>query len=666
MKVLIIFILFSTIGIVKAISQGNYIECIQTDLSGNLIINWSQSSNNSNSFISYDVMSIENGAEANVNSISTLSTTITSPNQLLNFYIKTNYSLEPTLYSDTFSNIFLTLNNPSNGTAVLQWNNPSPKPINNYYHIYREYPTGNWSFLDSLPYGSYSYTDTINICSSYLNYQVRLKNNFCEFTSNIVGSNFTDIISPDIPQFTSISYDTLNGNISINWNINKQNDTYGYIIYEVDENGFSTELDTIYGRMNTNYSYTPSVTNSGLTYTVAAFDSCFANGSTTIFQTSAKGEFNSSIYASSELDICRQEITLTWTEYNGWETSEYIVYIKSEDGVWSELDTTNYRHYKYFGESKKNYTFAIEAIFTNGIKAFSNLIPVYVSTPTVPNINYLEVVTVNDNSIELKHLIELTNGVKELSFQRLNEKGEFEEIERIIPTNSENTIIDNEIDINRSFYSYQVVVIDSCFHNGDSSNICNSIFLEYKIDNDKMTNYLSWNSYNTFEGSLLKYNIYRGVDGVFDGFPFTTVNNSQLYFEDVIEIVNHSGKVCYYVEAIESKNTFGRSERSKSNLICPSLDPIIYIPNAFTPNGDVYNAVFTPIISLADINNYSLEIFNRWEQVIFESDDYSKGWDGKIKNSNNDAPQGIYLYQLKVNDGSGVQHVKRGMLNLIR
>jgi gliding motility-associated-like protein len=666
MKVLIIFILFSTIGIVKAISQGNYIECIQTDLSGNLIINWSQSSNNSNSFISYDVMSIENGAEANVNSISTLSTTITSPNQLLNFYIKTNYSLETTLYSDTFSNIFLTLNNPSNGTAVLQWNNPSPKPINNYYHIYREYPTGNWSFLDSLPYGSYSYTDTINICSSNLNYQIRLKNNNCEFTSNVVGSNFTDIISPDIPQFTSISYDTLNGNISINWNINKQNDTYGYIIYEVDENGFSTELDTIYGRMNTNYSYTPSVNNSGLTYTVAAFDSCFANGSTTIFQTSAKGEFNSSIYGSSELDICSQEITLTWTEYNGWETSEYIVYVKSEDGVWSVLDTTNYRQYKYFGESKKNYTFVIEALSLNGSKAFSNLIPVYVITPTAPNINDIEVVTVNDNSIELKHLIELTNGVKELSFQRLNEKGEFKEFERIIPTTSRNTIIDNTIDINRNFYSYQVVVIDSCYHNGDTSNRSNSIFLEYKTDNDRMTNYLSWNPYHSFEGSLLEYQIYRGFDGIFDGIPFTSVNNTQHYFEDEIETINYSGKICYYVEAIESKNIYGVSERSKSNLICPSFDPIIYIPNAFTPNGDDYNAVFTPVISIAEMNSYSLEIFNRWEQVIFESDDYSYGWDGKIKNSNNDAPQGIYLFQLKVNDGSGVQHVKRGMLNLIR
>jgi gliding motility-associated-like protein len=665
MKVLFLIIFFSLIGIVKAISQNNHIECIQTDPVGNLIINWSQATNNLNSFVSYDVMSIENGTEANENSISTLSSSIASPNQAFNFYIQTNYSLEPTSYSDTFSNIFLTLNNPSNGTAVLQWNKPSPKAINNYYHIYREYPTGNWSLIDSLPYGSFYYVDTINICNSVLNYQIKLKNKNCEFTSNVVGSTFTDIISPDIPQFTSVSYDTINGNITINWNINKQDDTYGYIVYTVDENGFSSELDTIYGRMNASYSYTP-YNKSSLRYTVAAFDSCFANGSTTIFQTSAKGEFNSSIYANSELDICNQEVTLTWTEYIGWQTSEYIVYVKDEYGSWTVIDTTNYRQYKYIGESKKKYTFAIEAISINGTKAFSNLIPVYLATPTVPKINYLEVVTVNNQSIELKHFIELTNGVRELSFQRLNKKGEFEEFERIIPTSSENKIIDNEIDINRSFYSYQVVVIDSCFHNGDTSNIANSIFLEYITDNDKMTNYLSWTPYLSFEGSLLEYQIYRGIDGFFEETPFATVDDTQLYFEDFIENIDHSGEICYYVEAIEGKNKYGRAQRSKSNLICPYFSPIIYIPNAFTPNGDDYNSTFTPIISLAEMSSYSLEIFNRWEQVIFESNDYRTGWDGKIKNSNHDAPQGIYLYQLKVNDGSGVQHVKRGMLNLIR
>jgi len=210
------------------------------------------------------------------------------------------------------------------------------------------------------------------------------------------------------------------------------------------------------------------------------------------------------------------------------------------------------------------------------------------------------------------------------------------------------------------------VVIDSCFHNGDTSNIANSIFLEYITDNDKMTNYLSWTPYLSFEGSLLEYQIYRGIDGFFEETPFATVDDTQLYFEDFIENIDHSGEICYYVEAIEGKNKYGRAQRSKSNLICPYFSPIIYIPNAFTPNGDDYNSTFTPIISLAEMSSYSLEIFNRWEQVIFESNDYRTGWDGKIKNSNHDAPQGIYLYQLKVNDGSGVQHVKRGMLNLIR
>lgn len=666
MKVLFIIFICSFLGIVNAISQNNHIECIQTDVLGNVTINWSQATNNLNSFVSYDVMSIENGTEANENSISTLSSSIASPNQALNFYIKTNYSLEPTSYSDTFSNIFLTLNNPSNGTAVLQWNNPSPKAINNFYHLYREYPTGNWSLIDSLPYGSFSYVDTINICNSILNYQIKLKNKNCEFTSNIVGSIFTDIISPDIPQFTSVSYDTINGNILLNWNVNHKNDTYGYIIYSVDENGFSSELDTIYGRMNTNYSYKPSSNISSLTYTIAAFDSCFSNGSSTIFQTSAKGGFNTSMFGSSEINICKQEITLSWSKYLGLESSEYIVYVRDETGKWLTLDTTIYRQYKFIGEPNKNYTFVIELIATNGVKVFSNLIPTYVSTPTIPSYNYLEVVTVNDHSIELKHFIELTNGLKEISFQRLNKKGEFEEFERIIPTSSENIIIDNEIDINRSFYSYQVVVIDSCYHNGDTSNICNSIYLEYKTDNDRMTNYLSWNPYLSFEGSLLEYQIYRGIEGVFEGTPFATVDNTQLYFEDYIETIHHSGEICYYVEAIEGKNKYGRAQRSKSNLICPSFSPIIYIPNAFTPNGDEYNSTFTPIISLAEMSSYSLEILNRWEQVIFESNDYRTGWDGKIKNSNHDAPQGIYLYQLKVNDGSGVQHVKRGMLNLIR
>jgi gliding motility-associated-like protein len=54
----------------------------------------------------------------------------------------------------------------------------------------------------------------------------------------------------------------------------------------------------------------------------------------------------------------------------------------------------------------------------------------------------------------------------------------------------------------------------------------------------------------------------------------------------------------------------------------------MYIPNAFTPNGDNKNDVFLPVIR--SVKKYSLQIFNRWGQKIFETRDYAQGWDGVI------------------------------------
>jgi gliding motility-associated-like protein len=58
-----------------------------------------------------------------------------------------------------------------------------------------------------------------------------------------------------------------------------------------------------------------------------------------------------------------------------------------------------------------------------------------------------------------------------------------------------------------------------------------------------------------------------------------------------------------------------------------------YVPNSFTPDGDGINDEFTPVFTSGfDINNYSCVIFNRWGEVVFESNDSSKGWNGKFGN----------------------------------
>ena len=54
-----------------------------------------------------------------------------------------------------------------------------------------------------------------------------------------------------------------------------------------------------------------------------------------------------------------------------------------------------------------------------------------------------------------------------------------------------------------------------------------------------------------------------------------------------------------------------------------------YVPNSFTPDGDEYNNVFTPVFNDAfDKQSYTMLIFDRWGEILFETHDTSFGWDG--------------------------------------
>lgn len=70
----------------------------------------------------------------------------------------------------------------------------------------------------------------------------------------------------------------------------------------------------------------------------------------------------------------------------------------------------------------------------------------------------------------------------------------------------------------------------------------------------------------------------------------------------------------------------------------------IYIPNAFTPDGDLVNDEFGPIG--ASVTTYNMKIYSRWGDVIF--DDNDKLWNGSVNGKM--VPQGIYLYRIDTGD----------------
>ena len=95
-------------------------------------------------------------------------------------------------------------------------------------------------------------------------------------------------------------------------------------------------------------------------------------------------------------------------------------------------------------------------------------------------------------------------------------------------------------------------------------------------------------------------------------------------------------------------------------------DITFYIPNTFTPNGDEDNNAFGAVITSGiDLHNFSLMIFNRWGEKIWESRDASIFWDGTYNGKM--APDGTYTWKIEFKEKNiDKRHVYTGHLNLIR
>jgi gliding motility-associated-like protein len=100
-------------------------------------------------------------------------------------------------------------------------------------------------------------------------------------------------------------------------------------------------------------------------------------------------------------------------------------------------------------------------------------------------------------------------------------------------------------------------------------------------------------------------------------------------------------------------------------------DRLFYVPNAFTPeNKDGLNDVFMPIISSGyNPNFYNFTIFNRWGELIFETNQMTQGWDGNYTDASGSkpCPDGIYIWQINMR---GITEddatIYRGHVNLLR
>jgi len=71
-------------------------------------------------------------------------------------------------------------------------------------------------------------------------------------------------------------------------------------------------------------------------------------------------------------------------------------------------------------------------------------------------------------------------------------------------------------------------------------------------------------------------------------------------------------------------------------------------------------------LEINEKEGYTLNIFDRWGNLIFSTNDFATGWNGKLNNTEKDCLADTYVYKIVVKDFKGRKHQFYGQVNLIR
>jgi gliding motility-associated-like protein len=340
-------------------------------------------------------------------------------------------------------------------------------------------------------------------------------------------------------------------------------------------------------------------------------------------------------------------ILVSWEHYPN--TDSLLQYQLKRDGsvIFTSTDQLSYLDSDV--KCGNTYQYEIVAVIKNDVRSYST--PFSLSPKSsAPEIITSSSVTVKDAQTITTQVAVSGEGLTS-SYNLVVERAvlgsqDFQQIS--LPQNQSLLFDDLDVNTSENSYCYRFNYENACKLRAPafSAPVC-SILLRNNVTD------VIWNADSPFSGGVGSYDLIQmdAAHAVQDEIP------KQLETVHALNIESQSA----FSFQIKAQSADGNM-LSYSNILDLRRDPVLLVPDAFTPNGDAYNERFE--VKAYFVSQFNMSVFTRWGEVVFQTNDVANGWDGNIKDGK--APGGYYLYKIEMTDILGKSISKNGSFLLIR
>jgi gliding motility-associated-like protein len=518
--------------------------------------------------------------------------------------------------------------NRIDSTLDLLWNKPTDNCGSfTHYNLYgRDNALSLYEFLGNYTnWNSNSISLKLRNLKSWEFYLVYHK--ACNGTDSIFSDTIKiDNQAPFDSQLDSVSVDLATQKTILGWSQNLSPDIRGYYVY------FITATNSIITTTSNNFYLDNGLRdpqNGPVQYGIAAFDSCN--------NTSLISVPHTTIHLQSIYNQCNKTINLQWTPYIGWPVDGYDIFLRINAGNFAQIGSViaNINQFTYnFSNFGSSYCFYVRAKkLASSITSSSNLSCQNTNGIVATRGSYIAKASVQGSIVELSLVIPNGTSVQKVNIYRAESSSPFSLWQSVNTNGGTIDLIDNGVNVHSKTYSYYYTSEGPCNLIFDTSQIAKTILLNLVMVNPG-DQYLSWNLYDRFiklsENQQVLLSNSPDYNKSSPWNILSTISNSTINYQDNTTLGTNQQQLCYCIRAIENNAniTFNRKDTSYSNIECVTADPIVYFPNAMQING--FNTVFYPKGVFIDFTKSSFFIYDRWGQIVYETTDIQKGWDGKI------------------------------------